>query len=92
MRELNELEQGWVAGGISDFDILSISVMGGTLLGSAAGVYMAVNVAVVNIWQLFLFPIWVVAGAGIGGMMGSMLGTLMGVGGICAHHLCHLEQ
>lgn len=88
MRELNKSELDIVTGGMSDFDIFSLSVMGGTLLGSGLGIYIAFSVPVLNIQQLFLFPIFMVAGAGFGGIVGSLFGTITGVGGICAHHLC----
>lgn len=87
MRELNELEIRMVGAAISDFDILSLSVMSGTLLGAGLGTYMALGFPVLNIWQLFLFPVWVAAGAGVGGMLGLGVGMMAGVGGICAHHL-----
>lgn len=87
MRELNKLECCTVSAGISDFDIFSISVMGGTVMGAGFGAYMAFTVPVLNIQQLFLFPIFFVAGAGFGGAVGSLIGTIAGVGGICAHHL-----
>lgn len=92
MRALSKLELNRVAAGISDFDIFSGSVIGGTLLGAGLGGYMALNSPSFNPWRLFLFPIWIAAGAGLGGLMGLTVGAFTGVCGICVHHLTPLND
>lgn len=92
MRELGTLELNSVAAGISDFDIFSGAAMGGTLLGAGLGSYMALNSPSFNPWQLFLFPIWIAAGAGLGSLIGFTIGAFTGVCGICAHHLTPLND
>lgn len=80
MRELNIEERSSVSGGKMDkLTLAALSVTGGTLFGAGVGTFFAMN----NVWQLTLLPIWVAAGAGAGGAIGTVVGITVAIGGLC---------
>lgn len=85
MRRLTNLDILFVHGGMDEISFFETTTLGCSVVGSLVGGYAASQIEFASAWQFAALPFFTVAGIGLGGLLGFMVGITLSVSHYCLY-------